>query len=240
MTKILHLISGPRNISTALMYAFGNRSDCTIVDEPMYAVYLKKHRVQHPGRAEVLASLPTKMPDVKAQVFESHRGVDLLFVKNMAHHFIDVDHQFIYKHRNIFLIREPKQLISSFAQVIPNPNMQDIGLQKEFELFEDTQANAEFPPIVLDSNEILKDPKGVLSKLCKALDIPFSDRMLQWTAGPRAEDGVWAKYWYANVHQSTGFKKQQTKERELPVHLEALYQKSKSYYDILFQNSIKA
>ena len=32
--------SGPRNISTAMMYSFAAREDCDVVDEPFYAAYL--------------------------------------------------------------------------------------------------------------------------------------------------------------------------------------------------------
>lgn len=240
MTKLLHLISGPRNISTALMYAFGNRPDCAIVDEPMYGVYLSKHSVDHPGKQEILESLPNDMHAVLSETFEARYSQDILFVKNMAHHFIGVDHTFIYPLQNIFLIRDPKQLITSFAEVIAQPTMQDIGVQKSYELFAAVEANASVAPVVVDSNEVLKNPRKVLGALCEKIGIPFREEMLAWKAGPRDADGVWAKYWYKNVHESTGFKKQRNRDREMSKDLVPLYESAKFYYDKLFEKAIIA
>lgn len=239
MSKLIHLVSGPRNISTALMYSFGNRSDFDIVDEPMYAVYLDNHDVDHPGREEIMASMSANIDDVRKEIFVP-KSDKHLFVKNMAHHFIGIDHSFVFDYHNIILIRDPKQLITSFAQVIPEPTIQDIGLAKAYELYIQIKAHSKNPLIVLDSNQILINPRKVLSRLCNELDIPFSEEMLKWQAGPRKADGVWAKFWYKNVHQTTGFSKQQKKDRVLPQNLEALYIEAKIHYDFLFEKSIKA
>ena len=239
MSKIVHLISGPRNISTALMYSFGNRSDFDIVDEPMYAVYLSKHNVDHPGRHEIISSMDSDLELVKQKVLVP-KNKKHLFIKNMAHHFIGVDHSFIYAYHNIVLIRNPKQLITSFAKVIPEPTMQDIGLAKTFELYTQLKEHSTHPTIVLDSNEILKNPRKVLGAVCSVLDVPFSEDMIQWEAGPRDADGVWAKYWYKNVHLTTGFSKQRKIERTLPDYLEPLYEEAKTHYNFLFEKSIKA
>ena len=48
--------SGPRNISTAMMRSFGNRNDCFVVDEPLYACYLAATGKPHPGAAEIIAT----------------------------------------------------------------------------------------------------------------------------------------------------------------------------------------
>ena len=239
MSELIHLISGPRNISTALMYAFDNRGDTTVVDEPMYAVYLDQHHVEHPGREDILKSQSKEIDQVINQVFLKSYDTDYVFIKNMAHHFIDIDPRFIYNYKNLFLIRDPMQLICSFAQVIKNPTMQDIGLEHEYILYLDLLAKSAFKPIILDSNDILLNPEGMLRALCTRLDIPFTEKMLHWAAGPKQADGVWAKYWYGNVHKSTGFKKQQKKDRDLPLHLEELYNKAKYYYDKLSEEALK-
>ena len=57
-TKIIHAISGPRNISTALMYSFASRPTCLVVDEPFYGIYLKNNNLAHPGRDEILSQMP--------------------------------------------------------------------------------------------------------------------------------------------------------------------------------------
>lgn len=239
MSEIIHLISGPRNISTALMYAFDNRGDTTVVDEPMYAVYLDQHNVEHPGREDVLQSQSKDLDVVIKQIFKKLYETEYVFIKNMAHHFIDIDPRFIYDYKNLFLIRDPKQLICSFAKVIHNPTLQDIGLEHEYILYLDLLVKSSFKPIILDSNDILSNPEGMLRALCDRLDIPFTEKMLHWEAGPRQADGIWAQYWYGNVHKSTGFEKQQKIERKLPKHLEKLYKKAKYYYDKLSEDALK-
>jgi len=236
----IHLISGPRNISTALMYAFGNREDMTIVDEPMYAYYLKTHpEIEHPGSEQTLASMSADLKEILSDVIYYNYPTPHVFFKNMGHHLHGTDWSFVLDLQNVFLIREPAQLIASFAQVIPEPTLLDIGLQQEYELMQYLEHNDK-AVIVLDSNEVLKDPKGVLNQLCHKIHIPFSERMLKWEPGPRKEDGTWAKYWYANVHKSTGFKKQKTSSRPFPQRLKPLLDEATFYYQELKKHAIMA
>jgi len=232
-THKIHLISGPRNISTALMYAFGNREDMAIVDEPFYAYYLAQHpQLDHPGKEEVLASQSTDYNVVKENIIFGDYPQPYVFFKNMAHHLDGADWSFLKEVQNVFLIRSPKQLIASFAQVIAEPTLLDIGLKLEYDLLQYVLKSGQ-TPIVIDSNEVLANPEGQLNALCDRLGIPFDTAMLRWAAGPRAEDGVWAKYWYANVHRSTGWKKQKTSEREFPSYLTALLKEAQEYYEKL-------
>lgn len=233
MTKRINLISGPRNISTALMYSFANREDTEVVDEPMYAYYLKHTGIDyHPGTEEILNALPHKMRDVKRELIFNEVDKAIYFIKGMAHHYEDVKLDFLEELINIFLIRDPYQLIASFAQVIDQPTMQDIGLKTEWEICKHL-IDLGNDPMVIDSNDILSDPKGMLEKLCKRIEIPFEEAMLNWSPGPIPQDGVWAKYWYKNVWTSTGFKKQKTSNRVLPESLEELYNESLKYYNLL-------
>jgi len=232
--KIINLISGPRNLSTALMYSFSRRPDTKVIDEPFYAHYLETTGIEHPGREDTLDFMPSDISDVLESIYKTS-GCEVLFLKNMAHHHQQMNLDFLENMTNLFLIRNPKQLIASFAQVIKEPRMQDIGLKKSWELFNDIQTQN---PLVLDSAEILKNPKLLLSKLCDKLEIPFYDDMLSWPAGGIEEDGPWAEYWYKGVHGSTGFAKQKTSSRELPKHCESLYLEALKYYDKLKINSI--
>jgi len=240
LTKRIHLISGPRNISTALMYSFGNRADTDIVDEPFYAYYLTKHpEKNHPGRDLVLASQSNNYETVLNDIVLADSRSKYLFIKNMAHHLIDSDWSFLEKVSNVFLIRNPEQLIASFAQVISEPTMLDIGLKLEHDLFLHSQKLGQ-PAIVLDSNEVLKNPESLLNQLCDKLKIKFDRSMLSWKKGPRKEDGVWAEFWYKNVHNSQGFSKQKTSERSFPKHLSPLLEEASYYYNELSQYALKA
>ncbi|WP_424961638.1 sulfotransferase family protein [Ekhidna sp.] len=229
---IINLISGPRNISTALMYSFAQHSQIKVVDEPFYAHYLIKTDLDHPGRDETLTSMSADAHQVLEEIKELEEKHSIVFLKNMAHHHEGLDWNYLLPMKNIFLIRDPKQLIASFAQVISQPTLQDIGLKYEADILDYLIQN-EITPIVIDSNDILADPKKGLSKLCKEISISFEEEMLSWEKGALPEDGAWAKYWYKNVHNSTGFTKQKTSERPLPEQCKDLYKEALPYYQKL-------
>jgi hypothetical protein len=222
------------------MYSFGNRKDTTIVDEPFYANYLVNHPdLEHPGKDDILKSQAHDFDEVLQNVLLGDYQSDVIFIKNMAHHLDQQDWSFLKKMANVFLIREPKRLIASFAKVIPNPTLLDIGLGLEFEIFKYLESN-NLPIIVLDSHEVLKSPRKVLNKLCDQLGISFDEEMLSWSAGPRKEDGLWAKYWYASVHKSTGFTLNKISNHPFPNHLNELLEEATVYYNKLQPFTIKA
>ncbi len=236
--KRIHLISNPRNLSTALMYSFAQRSDTQVVDEPFYGYYLtQRPNVNHPGKEDILTNMKTNSRAILEDVVFGNYNRPVLFIKNMAHHLVDLDYQFTTRLTNLFLIRNPKQLISSIAQKIQTPTMEDIGSYRQYKMYQFLQ-NLGIPSVVLDSGELLKDPLGVLQKLCVALDLPFEKSMLSWEPKPLPEDGIWARYWYRNVHQSTGFSQQPTSNRPLPAHLEELYKTALLFYNKLHENAI--
>lgn len=238
MTRRINLISGPRNISTALMYAWANREDTIVVDEPMYAYYLERTGVDyHPGIPETMASMPSDLGKVKRDLIFQDLSQDIYFIKGMAHHYVDCELDFLLELDNVFLIRDPKQLITSFAKVVEHPRMQDIGLKREWEIYNYLTEHGQ-QPLVMDSNIVLSDPRRVLSNLCERLDVPFDEAMLSWEQGPIPEDGAWAKYWYHNVWSSTGWGEPDTKKRELPDHLLALYEEAVGYYELLRKQAL--
>src|SRR5688500_13625188 len=163
------------------MYSFAQRNDTTVMDEPFYALYLTKSEAQHPGRKEVLATQPSDEMMVKKQIADSsHKAV--LFIKNMAHHMEVMEAPFLPGAINIFLIRDPKQIIASYAQVIEKPVMRDIGIEYQYHLFNKLAEKGQ-SSIVLDSGMLLEDPSVVLEKLCHQCSIGFQPAMLSWKAG---------------------------------------------------------
>lgn len=240
MNKLIQLISGPRNISTAMMYSFAHRSDTSVVDEPFYAAYLNTHpQVDHPGKDEILNSQSIDPNIVIDGLLNNEHPKEFLFVKNMAHHCVGHDLSYMYGHRSIFLIRHPALILRSFAKVIDQPTAKDIGLKREWELYEMMIKNAKFKPVVIDSAILLNNPFRVVPKLCEALGIPFQESMLNWKAGPLEEDGVWAKYWYANVHQSTGFKQVKSEIPILGESLKKIENQVLPFYEALRQKAIQ-
>lgn len=220
------------------MYSFAQRKDTKVIDEPLYAHYLHKTNADHPGKNEVISSMEYDGERVVREIILCEYYKEIIFIKQMTHHLIELDESFLEQVTNVFLIRNPKQLISSLAQVIPVVTMRDTGIARQFELFSNLREKG-LTPVVIDSGEILKNPEKALTMLCESLGIQFDKKMLYWKAGARNEDGIWSKYWYKNVHKSTGFEKQETSSRELPENLIKLYDECLPYYEKLFLHSIK-
>lgn len=234
----LNLISSPRNISTALMYSFAQRTDTVVLDEPFYAVYLHKSGARHPGREEVLKHLPKEESEVYDLIRNSCKQ-PVLFIKNMAHHMEVLEQPIPEGSTSIFLIRDPALILASYTQVINKPEMRDIGIQYQYHLFKQATAKGE-TPVVVDSGLLLENPERVLRQLCHRCGLAFQENMLRWPEGPKPYDGVWARHWYTNVHHSRGFERQKTTSRALPERLKSLYTEALSYYEKLLPFSLKA
>lgn len=240
MRKRINIWSSPRNISTAFMYSFAQRTDMTVVDEPLYAHFLSKtdSEAAHPGTSEILDKMESEGSKVVDHMLYGQYAKDSVLFKQMTHHLIQLEEDFLTKMDNVLLIRDPKRIIASYAKVIPNPELPDIGIKMQYDLFQKLSKAGKLAAVV-DAKYLLLNPRGVLGQLCTHLDIPFQEQMLQWKAGPRPEDGCWAKYWYANVHQSTGFMPYEEKEIKLFGNLAELADRCQPYYSFLSEYTIK-
>ncbi|WP_245748366.1 sulfotransferase-like domain-containing protein [Neolewinella agarilytica] len=230
-TQRINLWSSPRNISTALMYSLANHPDIRVVDEPLYAHYLIHQRTEakHPGKEEILASQPNDGTEVVRSMLTADFEKPIVIFKQMTHHLIELDRAFIGEMHNVLLIRNPRAILASFSKVVDEVTAEDIGLPQQYELFQSLRASGR-GVAVLDARKLLEDPRGVLSRLCANLGIQFNESMLSWPAGARVEDGVWAKYWYANVHKSTGFQPFVPKEYSLTPALETIARSCEPLY----------
>lgn len=237
-TKRVFVWSGPRNISTALMYAFAQRADTRVFDEPFYGYYLANSpaREYHPGTDEILRTMELDGAKIVAAMLGNNEK-PVLFFKNMCHHLLDLDRSFMREGLNIILTREPREMLSSFKEVISEPRMQDVGYQSQVDLM-DYFLRESIPFVVVDSKDILLDPPAYLERLCRYIGISFDRCMLSWEAGPRVEDGIWAPYWYTNVHRSTGFAPYKSKDILFPPSLEPLLTACQPLYERLMSHKL--
>ena len=222
--------SGPRTVSTALMRAWENRPDTVVADEPLYAFYLDRTGIAHPGSDAVIASQPTDWGAVLDSLAHEPLppGITIFYQKHMTHHLLpEVDRDALAPLRHAFLIRDPRELLASYARVRAEPTLDDLGLRQQAEIFET------FGGPVIDSRDLLTDPDATLRALCTALDVPFSPAMLSWPPGPRDSDGVWAPYWYDSVQRSTGFAPYRPPASALPAGLAPLAAQCLPYYELL-------
>jgi hypothetical protein len=240
MTTAICLWSGPRNVSTALMYSFAQNDSVAVIDEPLYGHYLRVTGAEHPGSAEVIAAMNCDGDAVMRALLQrqAEHPEPRLFMKHMAHHLVDLDLGFLRETCNIFLIRDPRDMLPSLSVQLPEPRLADTGLRRQWELFSELlEAGQE--PAILDSRELLTSPGNVLRQLCAHIGVPFTPAMLNWEAGPRPEDGVWAPHWYHAVHRSTGFAPYRPKTA-FPDRLGPLLDECQPWYDRLFEHAIRA
>lgn len=226
--------SGPRNLSTAMMYAFGNRSDFAVVDEPFYAAYLDKTNLDHPMRQEILDSQSQDPDQVASQITGSNPGnKSYYYQKHMTQHMIQgIPRDWMREVKNVFLIRHPARVIASYVAKRENPTLDDIGFWQQRELFEEVMGWGG-QPIVVDSNDIRNDPAAALEALCEAVEVPFSANMLHWPKGGHRDDGAWAPHWYSTVWNSTGFAGPEGDLPQVPEELTDILNVAMPYYEQL-------
>ena len=228
--------SGPRTVSTALMRAWENRPDTEVVDEPLYAFYLDRTGIAHPDREQVIASQPTSWEAVISQLTTASlpAGRTVFYAKHMTHHLLpEVDRGALGGLRHAYLIRDPRQLLASYAKVRAEPVLEDLGLVQQVEIFR------MFGGPVMDSADILRRPEPALRALCAALGVPFDPAMLCWPAGPRDTDGAWARHWYDQVWRSTGFGPYRERAAGLPPELRGLAERCLPYYEEMSAHRIR-
>ena len=166
-------------------------------------------------------------------VLLGHYPTPAVLFKQMTHHLVDLDLSFLKKMVNVLLIRSPYEIIRSYSKVITRPIAEDVGVKQQLDLFNYLK-NQGNKPTVVDSRLLLLSPREVLRQLCESLGISFEESMLSWQKGARPEDGVWAKYWYKNVHNSTGFKEYKPKTEVLSGELQELVEECQPFYDELY------
>ena len=221
--------SGPRNLSTAMMYSFAARDDFAVWDEPFYAAYLRQSGLDHPMRDEIIAVHDADPQSVARAIIGSIPGQKPHFyMKHMPLHMLDsFPLDWAHDCVNVHLIRHPARVIASYAAKREQPTLDDIGFRQQVEFLQ------KFPGPVIDSFDMRQNPEAALRTLCDAIDLPWDPAMLQWEAGPKPFDGVWASHWYGAVHRSTGFAEA---EGDLPVlepDMAALCDQAMPFYEAM-------
>jgi Sulfotransferase domain len=233
MSVNIAMWSGPRNISTAMMYAFGNRSDCVAWDEPFYAFSLVHRGNDHPMRAEIIAANSADYDEL-ARRCVGDAAKPVFYQKHMTHHLPKgFDRAWIKRMTNAFLIRAPERVLASYARKWSDVSLDALGFTQQLEIFEDVADLLGSAPPVVDADDVLAHPEATLRSLCTRLRIPFDPAMLSWPKGPKPFDGVWAPHWYNAAWQSTGFAAPPKADTELPSELQGIADEARPIYERL-------
>ena len=240
MTIRIAMWSGPRNLSTAMMRSFGNRPDTFVSDEPFYGCFLKTTGASHPMREETIAAMDCDWGSVMdALRSEAPGGAQFWYQKHMWHHMVGpVGHEDFEGFRHAFLIREPERMIASYLRKREAAAFENFGMDRQAQFFECEADRLGHSPPVIDANDVLSDPEGVLRSLCDALGIPWDKAMLAWAAGRRSTDGAWAPHWYGAVETSTGFGQPERGPVDLPDDARRLADRCRPFYDRLAEHRI--
>lgn len=234
--------SGPRNISTAMMRAWGNRADAAVIDEPFYAYYLERTGKKHPGAAEIIAQGETDWRKVAARLTTEAipSGKRVFFQKQMTHHLLpEIDRGWIVDLTNCFLIRDPREVILSYIRKNSDPELEDLGFVQQCQIFDFVRERTGSIPPVIDADDVLKNPERILRLLCEAVGVEFDKAMLSWPPGLRETDGVWAKHWYDAVARSTSFEPYKPREGNVPNSLRDIYEQCRRCYEDLHKHRLK-
>ncbi|XP_022094790.1 branched-chain-amino-acid aminotransferase-like protein 1 [Acanthaster planci] len=96
-----------------------------------------------------------------------------------------------------FLIRHPYKVFRSWKKLLTDiwgdfPDMRSlpslafppgVGFKELFELVQYVKENFDPHPTILDADDLLQDPAGILSTYCAKMGIPYSSKLLSWKSG---------------------------------------------------------
>ena len=233
--------SGPRNISTALMRSWGSRSDAVVCDEPLYAPYLLVTQDRrHPGFDETLAHHETDWRKVAAWLTGPLPDDKRVFYqKHMAHHLLPhIELDWIDELTNCLLIRDPREMLGSLVEFLPEPKLADTGLLQQVTLWRRLVERTGGAPIVVDARDVLADPPRMLRLMTEQVGVPYDEAMLRWEPGPRETDGAWGPFWYEKVYPTTGFTPYQPERRDVPRGLRSLLAECEELYAELYAHRL--
>ena len=232
--------SGPRNISTAMMRAWGNRRDTVVIDEPFYAYYLTTTGKNHPGADEVIAA-----GEIDWQKIVVHltgpipNGRQIFFQKQMTHHFLpEINREWLGAVTNCFLIRDPREVIASYVKKREDPSLEDLGFIQQAEIFDFVRSRTDAIPPIVDAKDVLENPERTLRLLCNAVGVDFNKSMLSWPPGLRETDGIWARHWYSEVAKTTSFRPYRPTDQQVPERLREIYERCCDCYEKLYQHRL--
>lgn len=233
---VIHSWSAPRSLSTSLMYSFAQRDDTEVLDEPLYAYFLKVTGAKRPYRDAVLSNMECDGNKVVKDIIFGPGEKKFRYCKHMAkQHLPGLTDELMKRGKHFILIRNPIEILPSFDEHVPSSFL-ELGLGDLVSLYSELSRLGK-PPPVIDAADLRTDPEATLHGLCEDLGIPFQSTMLKWEAGAKPYDGIWAPWWYESIHKSTCFTPPRKYPLPFPLSLYELLEQSLPLYNMLRSHS---
>ena len=210
MHKVLVLWAVPRSTSTAFEWMMRMRGDMTCFHEPFGEAWYRGEDARWPRRdpgGTPVAGL--SFASVRQELMSAAAGGPV-FCKDFAHYVSHLrDDGFLDQCCHSFLIRDPAKVVTSMYRHWPEFLLEETGFCEQRELFDRLCDRDGIPPVVIDSDDLLENPRGMVEAYCGAVGIPFIEAALTWEPGDRAEVSWYdGGSWHGNLRESDGLKPQ--------------------------------
>jgi len=177
------------------------RGDHEVFDEPFSEHYYFGPRKVSPRFAEVR---PAADPETILERVEAAARNGPVFMKDMAYHVVGfATPELARRFTNTFLIRDPARSLPSLARMWPDFTDEEAGFDALAELVASAEAAGQ-EPVVVDSDDLCRDPEAVVAAWCRRVGLAFSASALSWAPGMQEEWRLWPD-WYGATSRSTGF-----------------------------------
>lgn len=201
---VIALWAHSRSASTALLRMMIERGDAAVLHEPFLALAQDEPvAVLRRDGGSAVARSGRELVDSLAELGEARP----VFVKEV----LDYRYEYVFAHpddlawmTHTFLIRDPRQAISSHYAIKPTVTCPEIGYEWLWELFQLLRSATGSQPLVIRSEDLLRDPAAEIKAYCEATGLPFLPHALHWVPGDRPE---WQRHrrWHLDTIRSSGF-----------------------------------
>ena len=245
MHKILALWAVPRSTSTAFEWMMRQRGDMECFHEPFGEAWYQGEAPLWPRATAASKRTPGLTLASVLETLEAAAARGPVFSKDFPHY---IDHMWddallaLFTHS--FLIRDPAKTLTSMFDKWPDFHVKEVGFAEQRALFDRIAERDGTAPPVLDSDDLLEDPHGMVALWCRAVGIPFVPDALSWEPGARDEVSWWdGGSFHAKLRNSDGLKPQPRRYIDLaeaPARVQAVHEAVLPHYEHLHRYRLRA
>lgn len=239
MANIVALWAVPRSTSTAFEWMMRQRGDITCLHEPFGEAWYQGEAPLWPRVREDSLRVPGLTLESVWDTMQNLAKKGPVFSKDFPHYIDHMwDDEMLSHFTHSFLIRNPAMTITSMYDKWPDFHEKEVGFAEQRELFERLMDKTGSPPPVIDSDDLLQNPAGIVETWCEAVGLPFIESALSWEPGARDEVSWWdGGSFHANLRNSDGLKPQPRKSYinidEAPARVQDVYERVLPHYEFM-------